>query len=116
MIADGVMRHPSESWGPLCLRSALTPDGCQPSLACRLALARLEAAVGLVDDVGAAPTADHAAVAGGRLEGVQGIADLHGSERLPVVSNYLLEKRGAALGGRGAQVKLAGQRSDVATS
>src|SRR4051794_4071482 len=62
-----------------------------------LALARLEAAVGLVDDVGAAPAADHAAVAVARLEGLQGVADLHGSGRLPVWSDCLLEKRGAPL-------------------
>ena len=36
-----------------------------------LALARLEAAVGLVDDVGAAPAADHAAVAMARLQGLE---------------------------------------------
>src|ERR1700712_4321761 len=48
-----------------------------------LALARLEAAVGLVDDVGAAPAADHAAVAMARLQGFERVADLHGLERLP---------------------------------
>src|SRR4051812_50146967 len=47
------------------------------------ALARLEAAVGLVDDVGAAPAADHAAVAVARLQGFERVADLHGLERLP---------------------------------
>src|SRR4051812_49997589 len=50
------------------------------------ALARLEAAVGLVDDVGAAPTADHAAVAVARLEGLERVADLHGLKRLPVAA------------------------------
>src|SRR4051812_13465088 len=71
------------------------PAAHAPGLDCRVAsllamtaspsaLARLEAAVGLVDDVGAAPAADHAAVAVARLEGLQRIADLHGLERLPV--------------------------------
>src|SRR5688572_25429896 len=52
------------------------------------ALARLEAAVRLVDDVGAAPAADHAAVAMARLEGFERVADLHGLRRLPVLSNF----------------------------
>src|SRR3546814_7677789 len=41
------------------------------------ALAGLEAAVGLVDDVGAAAAADHAVVAVAILERLEGIADLH---------------------------------------
>src|SRR5436305_15304180 len=53
------------------------------------ALARLEAAVGLVDDLGAAPAADHAAVAVARLEGLERVADLHGLERLPVLRCFL---------------------------
>src|SRR5688500_5573021 len=56
------------------------------------ALARLEAAVGLVDDVGAAPAADHAAVAVTRLQGLQRVADLHGPGRLPVSIDAVAEK------------------------
>src|SRR4051812_31477521 len=41
------------------------------------ALARLEAAVGLVDHIGTAATTDHAVVAVAILERLQGIADLH---------------------------------------
>src|SRR4051812_30414266 len=68
------------------------------------ALARLEATVGLVDHVGAAPAADHAAVAVARLEVLQGVADLHGLERLPVSVDAAAEMRGAHLGGQPAQV------------
>src|SRR5580692_9399996 len=42
------------------------------------ALARLEAGVLLVDDVGAAAAADDAAVLVALLQGLEGIADLHG--------------------------------------
>ena len=52
-----------------------------------LALPRLEAAVRLVDDVGAATATDHPAIAVARLERLQGIADLHGRERLLEWSN-----------------------------
>src|SRR3954466_14749155 len=69
------------------------------------ALARLEAAVRLVDDVGAAPAADHAAVAVARLEGLQGVADLHGLKRLPDLSSIVPEKRGAHLVSERPQVK-----------
>ena len=48
-----------------------------------LALARLEAAVGLVDDVGAAAAADHAIIAMPVLERLDRVADLHG-RGLPV--------------------------------
>src|SRR3546814_3061199 len=44
------------------------------------ALAGLEAAVGLVDDVGAAAAADHAVVAVAILERLEGIADLRSEE------------------------------------
>ncbi len=47
-----------------------------------LALARFEAAIRLVDDVGAATAADHPAIAVARLERLEGIANLHGRERL----------------------------------
>jgi len=43
-----------------------------------LALPRLEAAVGLVDDVGAAAAADHPAIPVARLERLQAVANLHG--------------------------------------
>src|SRR3954468_9753162 len=43
-----------------------------------LALARLEPAVRLVDDVGAPTAADHAAIPVARLERLQAIANLHG--------------------------------------
>src|ERR1700712_2223151 len=66
-----------------------------------LALARLEAAVGLVDDVGAAPAADHAAVAMARLEGLERIADLHGLKRLPVSSDALRRNARRSPSGRG---------------
>src|SRR4051812_10816336 len=69
------------------------------------ALARLEAAVGLVDDVGAAPAADHAAVAVARLEGLERVADLHGLKRLPVFAMLFSEMRGAHLVRGAAQVK-----------
>src|SRR4051812_49630969 len=70
------------------------------------ALARLEAAVGLVDDVGTAPAADHAAVAVTRLEGLERIADLHGLKRLPVSKRcFCGEMRGAHLVGGASQVK-----------
>ena len=42
------------------------------------ALAGLEAAVGLVDDVGAAAAADHAVIPVTALERLERIADLHG--------------------------------------
>jgi hypothetical protein len=45
----------------------------------RLALARLKAAVRLVDDVRAATTADNAAIAVARLERLQAVTDLHGA-------------------------------------
>jgi hypothetical protein len=44
-----------------------------------LALARLEAAVRLVDDVGAPAPTDHAAIAMARLERLQAVANLHGA-------------------------------------
>jgi hypothetical protein len=44
-----------------------------------LALARLEAGILLVDDVGPALAADHAAVFVALLERAQGIADFHGT-------------------------------------
>jgi hypothetical protein len=43
----------------------------------QLALAGLEAAIRLVDDVSAPATTDHAVVAMTVLEGLQGIANLH---------------------------------------
>jgi hypothetical protein len=48
-----------------------------------LALASLEAAIRLVDDVGPAATANHPAIAMTRLQRLQGIANLHGRKRLP---------------------------------
>ena len=80
-------------------------SGNDPRAARSSALARLETAVRLVDDVGAAPAADHAAVTVTRLQGLQGIADLHGARCLPVLqASWLSEKRGAHLVGRGREV------------
>src|SRR6476620_2335345 len=64
------------------------------------ALARLEAAVGLVDDVGAAPAADHAAVAMARLEGLERVADLHGLKRLPAYCDEFAENARRSPSGR----------------
>jgi hypothetical protein len=47
-----------------------------------LALARLEAAIGLVDHIGAATTTDHAVIAMTVLQGLERVADLHGLTRL----------------------------------
>jgi hypothetical protein len=47
--------------------------------AIRSALARLEPAVRLVDDVSAAATTNHAIVTMAVLQGLQGIADFHGA-------------------------------------
>src|SRR3954470_2937917 len=65
------------------------------------ALARLEAAVGLVDDVGAAPATDHAAVAVARLEGLERVADLHGLKRLPAYCDEFAEIARRSPSGRG---------------
>src|SRR5689334_14004520 len=64
----------------------------------RLSLARLEAAVRLVDDVGAAAAADHAAIPVARLKRLQAIANLHG--RAPArVSLYIVGKGPRRTGG-----------------
>ena len=46
----------------------------------QLALAGLEAAIGLVDNIGTAATADHAVVPVTALERLERVADLHGSQ------------------------------------
>ena len=61
--------------GGSLMASAVEPRG--------LALARFEAAVGLVDDIGPAAAADHAAIAVARLQRLQAVANLHGA-RLPL--------------------------------
>ena len=54
------------------------PGAMHPAAARSLALARLEPAVCLVDDVGAAAATDDAAVPVARLQRLQRIANLHG--------------------------------------
>ena len=49
------------------------------------ALARLEAAVGLVDDIGTAAAADHAVIPVTVLQRLQRVADLHGSAFVQVI-------------------------------
>jgi hypothetical protein len=58
-------------------------DGARPLCHALLALAGLEAAIGLVDDVGAATATDHAIVAMPALERLERVANLHGRERPP---------------------------------
>src|SRR5205085_2810694 len=73
-----------------------------------LALTSLEASVRLVDDVGAAAAADHAAIPVARLQRLQAIANLHG--RAPASFSYccvvgLVQEPAAHLESGPAEVK-----------
>ena len=70
-----------------------------------LALARLEAAVGLVDDVGPAAATDDTAIAVTRLQGLERVANLHGRDACLFSYVSMLEKRSGHLGKRGREVK-----------
>jgi hypothetical protein len=67
------------------------------------ALAGFEAAVGLVDHIDAATTANHAVVAVAALEGLKRIDDLH--RIYPLKSAKLREIEGAPLWGKAIKVK-----------
>src|SRR5207244_2133282 len=87
-----------------CWKRAAPWQDAQPLLA----LASLEAAVRLVDDVGAAAAADHAAIPVARLQRLQAIANLHG--RAPASFSYccvvgLVQEPAAHLESGPAEVK-----------